>query len=78
LSIAEVVLLAIGISEDVIPQEIDEQDTQDTEKAEFDMVEGEITGLKSVNERNKCEVADSKHESETITCDVHRREQCGL
>ena len=44
-SIAKVVLLAICISKYVISQKVDEQNTKSTERAEFDMVESEVTGL---------------------------------
>ena len=73
-SIAKIVLLAICISKYVISQKVDEQNTKGTERAKFDMVESEVTGLQSVSKRNKRQVADGKHEPETVACDVHGRE----
>ena len=74
-SIAKVVLLAICISKYIISQKIDEQNTKSTERAKFEVMESEVTGLKSVSKGNERQVADSKHESETVACDVHGREQ---
>ena len=56
--ILKLVLLGIGSSENIIPDEVDEHDECRVYRTEFDGREDEVASLKGIHERDPCEVAD--------------------
>ncbi|KAI3481015.1 hypothetical protein L1887_56841 [Cichorium endivia] len=70
-SVAELVLLGVGLAEDVVAGEVDGDDGGGAGDAEVDGVEGEVARLEAVDEGDPYEVADGEHESEAVGGDVH-------
>lgn len=78
LAVPEIILLRIGNAEDPVPQHLDTDDAQTSEPAEFNRREGKVTRLKRVHEWDPNVVSKGEHETETVGCDIHRRQDCGL
>ena len=70
-SIAEIVLLSISISEDIITGEIDNEDYGGPDRTKFNVLERQVPGLQGVHERYPSKIPDGEHEAETIRRDVH-------
>ena len=77
-AVAEVILLAICRSENIVAGAMDEEDEGCISGTELDVGKGEVSRLKGVDERNPGEVTDGKHETESVSGDVHSRKDCGL
>lgn len=78
LSVTEVVLFAVGVSEDIITGEVHDDDGCSPHGAKFDLLEYEVASLQWVDERHPGEIADRKHESESVSRDVHGCQNCRL
>ena len=70
-AVPEVVLLAIGSAEDVVSKQVYGYNERGVDRAELNLVENQVAGLKGVDEGNPSQVAHCKHETEAIRGDVH-------
>ena len=77
-AIPEVVLLSVGVTEDVIAHQVNCDDQRGLDRAKFDLVEHQVAGLQGVDERDPGKVSDCEHKAEPIAGDVHRGEDGGL
>jgi hypothetical protein len=74
LSVAEIVLLGVGVAEDVIADQVYEDDGSGGKRPEFHGVEDEVAGLEGVHERHPCQIAKGEHETESVGGDIHSGE----
>lgn len=70
-AVPEIKLLDVGALEGPHAKELDGDDGRACRQAQVDRGEGEVSRLQAVRERHKDEVAESKHEAETVRGDVH-------
>ena len=71
---AEVVLLAVGQTEDAITSSQNSADSDQAQSAELLGVGSQVTGLGRVHEGHPNNVSETQHESKAIGGDVHRRQ----
>lgn len=70
----EAVFLVVGAAEDPVTESLDGEHAEDARGAEMDRVDGEISGLKGVDEGQPDEVAKGEHEAEAVGGDVNGRQ----
>jgi len=73
-SVPKVVLLPIRTPEDPITGEGDHDDDPGSKSSEFDVLEGEVSRLERISERNPQKVSGGKHVTKPVGCDVHNCE----
>lgn len=71
---AEAVLFVVGAAEDVVSKPLHGEDSDSARNSQLDGVNGEIASLEGVDERDPDEIAKGKHEAETVSRDVHGRQ----
>ena len=74
LAVSEIVLLRVGVAEDVVPDQIHHDDRSSGHRAEFDRVECQIAGLEGVHKGDPRQVTYRQHVPKSIRGDIHRRE----
>lgn len=73
-SIAEIVLLPVSCSENVVANVVDSEDDGSPHRTQLNLIEYEIPCLQRVHEGNPGKIADSEHKAKSVSSDVHRRE----
>ena len=76
--IAELVLLRVGITEDVKAKQLDEQHARHARHTDPHGVDRKVLRLQAVDERHPRKVADAEHEAKPVGSDVHLRERHSL
>lgn len=77
-SVAEVILLTIGISEDIVTKEVHTNNRCSPSGTQFNLVEDQIPRLERVNARNPTKIADGEHEPKPVSGDIHLGEDSRL
>ena len=77
-TLAEIVLLSVADTEDVVSYELNAKNGDSTDKTELDGGKGEVSSLESVGKGDPGQVSDREHESESVGRNVHLGEDGGL
>lgn len=70
-TVAELILLGVGLTEDVISDQVDADDSSSAGNAEVDRMESKVASLQAIDEGDADKITDREHEPETIGGDVH-------
>lgn len=74
----EAVLLVVGGAEDVVSHALEGEDAGDALQPEGERVDGQVAGLKAVEGREPGNVAEGKHEAESVVDAVDRGQDSGF
>ena len=77
-AVAEVVLLAVGIPEDEVAGQVDENNQRGKDRTELNLLEDKVTGLERIHEWHPSQVTNGKHEAEPVGGNIHGSEDRGL
>ena len=73
-AIAEVVLFAVSIPEDVVAGEVDSDNQCSKDGAKFDLLEDKVAGLEGIHKWYPSQVANGKHKAEPVGGNIHGSE----